>query len=299
VAAPLEFWLYLPQMRMTMDQMAERAQAAEAAGFAGIAGMDHLAPPGAESAAMFEPMVTNTWLAARTDRLRVGSLVLCDSFRHPALLAREAVTLDHASGGRFELGLGWGSVPDELDTFGIGAREPAARIGRLRESLDIVQALWRGETVDFEGEHFHLRGAQQQPTPLGRIPLVIGGAGRRTMELVAAHADWWNLHIGILDKLDEIRPFAGTARCSLQLQVALVPSEDRRADITQLARRRFGTTPLVGTAPELVDHFGSLIGRGVERVYVWFCDFAPPETLLTFGTDVLRHFGAGGGCVTL
>jgi alkanesulfonate monooxygenase SsuD/methylene tetrahydromethanopterin reductase-like flavin-dependent oxidoreductase (luciferase family) len=295
MAAALEFWLYLPQMRMTMDQMAEHAQVAEAAGFAGIAGMDHMAPPGAESAPMFEPMVTNSWLAARTDLLRVGSLVLCDSFRHPALLAREAVTLDHASGGRFELGLGWGSVPHELDAFGIGAREPAARIGRLRESLDIVQALWRGETVDFEGEHFHLRGAQQQPTPLGRIPLVIGGAGRRTMELVAAHADWWNVHIGILDKLDEMRPFSGSARCSLQLQVAMVPSEDRRADITQLARRRFGTTPLVGTAPELVDHFGALVERGVERVYVWFCDFAPPETLRTFGTDVLGHFGAGDG----
>jgi alkanesulfonate monooxygenase SsuD/methylene tetrahydromethanopterin reductase-like flavin-dependent oxidoreductase (luciferase family) len=295
MAAALEFWLYLPQMRMTMDQMTERTQAAEAAGFSGIAGMDHLAPPGAESAPMFEPMVTNTWLAARTDRLRVGTLVLCDSFRHPALLAREAVTLDHASGGRFELGLGWGSVPAELDAFGIGAREPAARIGRLRESLDIMQALWRGETVDFEGEHFHLRGAQQHPTPLGRIPLVIGGAGRRTMELVAAHADWWNVHIGILDKLDEMRAFSGRARCSLQMQVAMVPSEDRRAEITQLARRRFGTTPLVGTAPELVDHLGSLVGRGVERVYVWFCDFAPPETLRAFGTDVLRHFGAGDG----
>ena len=106
----LEFWLYLPQMRMTMPQMAARADGAEAAGFAGVAGMDHLAPPGAEAAPMFEAMVANAWLAARTTDLRLGSLVLCDSFRHPVVFAREAVTIDHASGGRFELGLGWGSV---------------------------------------------------------------------------------------------------------------------------------------------------------------------------------------------
>ena len=233
MTAPLEFWVYLPQMRMTMDQMVERARAAEAAGFAGIAGMDHMAPPGAEGSPMFEPMTANAWLAARTDRLRVGSLVLCDSFRHPALLAREAVTVDHASGGRFELGIGWGSVTSELEAFGIGSSEPTARIGRLRESLDILLALWRGEVVDYDGEHFQLHGAQQQPGPLGKIPIVIGGAGRRTMELVAAYADWWNVHIGILDGLERMREFSGSARCSLQIQVAMVPLENQRDEVTE------------------------------------------------------------------
>jgi alkanesulfonate monooxygenase SsuD/methylene tetrahydromethanopterin reductase-like flavin-dependent oxidoreductase (luciferase family) len=293
VTPPLEFWLYLPQMRMTMEQLTERARAAEEAGFAGIAGMDHLAPPGAESTPMFETMMTNAWLAARTDRLRVGSLVLCDSFRHPAVLAREAVTLDHASGGRFELGIGSGSVKAELEGFSIGSPEYASRLGRLKESLEIMKALWRGETLDYEGEHFRLRGAQQQPGPLGQIPIVIGGAGRGTMELVAAHADWWNLHIGVLHRLDEMRPLSGRARCSLQLQIALVRTEALRGELEQTARRRFGTTPIVGTAPELVDRFGSLTDRGVERLYVWFCDFAPPETLLAFGEEVISQFGGG------
>jgi len=288
---PLEFWLYLPQMRMSMDQMVDRATAAEAAGFAGISGMDHLAPPGAQNAPMFEPMITNSWLAARTERLRVGSLVLCDSFRHPAVLARESVTVDHASGGRFELGIGWGSVPTELEVFGIGSTDSAARIGRMRESLEIIEALWRGDVVDYEGEHFQLHGAQQKPVPLGKIPIVIGGAGRKTMELVATHADWWNVHIGILDRLDEMRPFSGKARCSVQLQVALVPSEGQRTEIADLALRRFGPTPVVGTTPELIDHFESLVERRVERVYVWFCDFAPPETLTAFGEEVISHFG--------
>lgn len=283
----LEFYLFLPQMRMQMPDLVERARAAEKAGFAGIAGMDHLAPPLASTFPMFEAMVTSTWIAAHTDRLRIGSLVLCDAFRHPAMLAKEAVSLDHASGGRFDLGIGWGSVPDELNTFGVSTTDPATRVGRMRESLEIIKALWAGETLDYDGEHFQLKGALQAPRPLGPIPIVIGGAGRKTMELVATHADWWNLHIGHLDKLEELRPRAGKARPSLQVQVAVVPSEDRRQEIAATTRRRFGKGPIVGSAHQLVEYFATLAERGVERAYVWFCDFAPTATLAAFGEEVI------------
>jgi alkanesulfonate monooxygenase SsuD/methylene tetrahydromethanopterin reductase-like flavin-dependent oxidoreductase (luciferase family) len=289
--SPLEFWLFLPQMRLSMDQLVARAQAAETAGFAGIAGMDHLTPPLADDQPMFEAMITSAWLAGRTEDLRVGSLVLCDSFRHPAVLARQAVSIDHASGGRFELGIGWGSVADEFATFGVGSLEPKSRLSRLRESLEIITALWTGEKVDYEGEHFTLHGAQQVPGPVGHIPIVIGGAGKGTMQLVAAHADWWNVHTHIVDKLDDMRPLAGKARCSLQVQVAFVPPSGPRNEIEATAQRRFGSTPKVGTAPELVDYFGSLQERGVERVYAWFCDFAAPETLAAFGETVIRELG--------
>ena len=285
-----EFWLYLPQMRMTMDQVTERALAAEAAGFAGVAGMDHLAPPGAEALPMFEPMVTNAWVASRTTDLRVGSLVLCDSFRHPAVLAREAVTIDHASGGRFEIGIGWGSVPDEIERFGIGSTDAGLRVDRLKESLEIMNALWRGETVDYDGEHFRLRGAQQQPVPLTTIPVTIGGAGARTMQLVAAYADWWNVHISILDRFDEMRPRAGRARPSMQVQVAFVGPGDARDDVERTAQRRFGWGRFVlGDAGELVERFGALAERGMERLYVWFTDFAPPGTLAAFGQSVIAE----------
>jgi alkanesulfonate monooxygenase SsuD/methylene tetrahydromethanopterin reductase-like flavin-dependent oxidoreductase (luciferase family) len=279
---------------MTLSTLIDRAQAAEQAGFGGMAGMDHMAPPMAEETPMYEAMVTNTWLAAHTRTLKVGSLVLCDAFRHPAALAREAVSIDHASGGRYELGIGWGSVPTEFATFGIGSTEPRVRVGRLRETLEIVTALWTGETVDYEGEYFQLNGARQAPVPLGRIPIVIGGAGKKTMELVAAHADWWNVHIGLLDRLDIMRPLAGNARCSVQIQVAYVPSEDQREEITQTTRRRFGKNPIVGTGPELVDYFGGLAERGVERAYVWFCDFAQPPTLAAFGEEVIPQLGPPG-----
>ena len=286
----VEFHLFLPQMRLSLPQLVERARAAEAAGFGGIAGMDHLNPPGADDQPMYEAMVTNTWLAASTEQLKVSSLVLCDSFRHPAVLAREAVSLDHFSGGRFELGIGWGSQAGEIEVFGTGSPEAKHRVGRLKESLEVMRALWAGETIDYDGEYLQLRGARQAPMPLGRIPIVVGGAGPKTMELVAAHADWWNVHIGILDKLDEMRSRAGSARVSIQQMVAFVPSEDERAQITELAHRRFGTMGVVaGNTEELVDHFGDLQAQGIERVYAWFTDFAKPESLAAFGEGVIAR----------
>jgi alkanesulfonate monooxygenase SsuD/methylene tetrahydromethanopterin reductase-like flavin-dependent oxidoreductase (luciferase family) len=284
----MEFDLFLPQMRMTFPDLVARARAAEAAGFVGMTGMDHLAPPMAEDQPMYEAMVTTTWLAAHTERMALGSLVLCDAFRHPAVLARQAVSIDHASGGRFELGLGWGSVPEELETFGVGSTVPRDRVQRLRESLEIIRALWTGETVDHHGEHFELAGARQAPAPLGRIPIVIGGVGPRTLALVRDFADWWNVHVGHLGRIDELRPQIGDARVSIQQMVALVPRGGDRDAVTEQARRRFGhSTPRIGTGPELLDHYGELRDRGIERVYTWFCDFAPTDTLAEFGEEVV------------
>jgi alkanesulfonate monooxygenase SsuD/methylene tetrahydromethanopterin reductase-like flavin-dependent oxidoreductase (luciferase family) len=135
-----------------------------------------------------------------------------------------------------------------------------------------------------------MKGARQAPAPLGKIPIVIGGAGRRTMELVAAHADWWNVHIGILDRLEPMRARAGKARVSVQVQVAYVHSETSRQDTVDAARRRFGRGPKAGSASELVDYFSSLAEQGVERAYVWFTDFAPVPTLSAFGQNVIAHF---------
>jgi alkanesulfonate monooxygenase SsuD/methylene tetrahydromethanopterin reductase-like flavin-dependent oxidoreductase (luciferase family) len=250
--------------------------------------MDHLAPPMADDQPMWEAMTAAAWLAARTERLTISHLVLCDAFRHPAVLARQAVTLDHASGGRFELGIGWGSVPDEFSAFGIGSTEPSHRVVRLAESLAILRALWTGEPVDFDGEHFTLRGARQRPTPLTRIPITIGGTGKRTLALVREYADWWNVPVNQLDLIEQRRDLAGDARVSIQQLVALVPDESARADITATATRRYGGygSLVIGTADELRAHFAATAASGVDRVYVWFADFAPVETVERFGEVV-------------
>ena len=284
----IEFTLFLPQMRLSYDDLVARARAAEAAGFTGIAGMDHLAPPLADDQPMHEAIVTRTWLGAHTERLKIGSLVLCDSFRHPAVLAKEAVSIDHATGGRYELGIGWGSVVEEFTTFGVGSTAPADRVQRLRETLEVLKALWAGDVVDYDGRFHQLEGARQRPLPLDHIPIVIGGVGSKTLELVREHADWWNLHVGHLSRLDELRSHVGSARVSIQQMIAFAPRAAERDTVGALATKRFGSmNPVVGAGGELVDHFATLAGRGVERVYTWFTDFAVPEHLLAFGEQVI------------
>jgi len=285
----IEAHLFLPQMRMPMDALAAKARAAEAAGFSGIALMDHLAPPMAEQHDMHDAMVAATWIAAHTERLTIGHLVLCDAFRHPAVLANEVASLDHASGGRFELGIGWGSVPTELATFGVGSTEPRDRVDRLAETLAVLEALWTGEPVDYDGRFHHLRGAQQRPVPTRRIPIVIGGAGPRTLALVRQHADWWNLPVDKAHRLDELKPSAGTARASIQQMVTYAPDPATRAEVLAVAARRFGHMPgrVAGDADEIVEHLRGLEARGIERAYLWFSDFADEATLTRFGAEVL------------
>ena len=209
------------------------------------------------------------------------------------MLAREAVSIDHASGGRFELGIGWGSWENDFAYFGIGPERPRDRVERLRETLTVIKALWAGETVDFSGQYHTFSRAVQIPGPLSHIPIIVGGGGPKTLALVHDFADWCNLDVRHLDKLEgdgleKVRAQIGSARISSQEMVAFVPHGADRAAVADAATRRFGhSRPVIGTGAELVDHFGRRGERGVERTYVWFCDFGQPETLAAFGVEVI------------
>jgi alkanesulfonate monooxygenase SsuD/methylene tetrahydromethanopterin reductase-like flavin-dependent oxidoreductase (luciferase family) len=276
-----EWFLFLPQVRLDIPAIVERAHVAEASGFDGVAFIDHLEAPGTPDQSIWEAMAVATWVAARTERLRIGHLVLCDAFRHPAVLAKQAVTLAAASNGRFELGLGWGSWPKEFVRFGIEDGDDApARVARLDRTLTLLKEYWG------EGE------LGQKPAPAHRIPLVLGGTGKKTMELVRTHADWWNIPSHQLDRLSTLLPTVGTARASLQQMVGFVGTGDDRQSVTSVSTRRFGYLGdglICGDATQLRDHFGRLSEQGVERFYVWFADFAQPGTLAEFAETVIGY----------
>jgi alkanesulfonate monooxygenase SsuD/methylene tetrahydromethanopterin reductase-like flavin-dependent oxidoreductase (luciferase family) len=282
-----EVHLFLPQMRMALATIVERAQAAEAAGFGGIAFMDHLAPPMALDQPMDDAMVTAAWVGAHTTTLRIGHLVLCDAFHNPVVLARQALSLDHATGGRFDLGIGWGSVVEEFTTYGVGSTEPKVRVDRLTETLEVLRLLWSGETVSYSGKHHTLVDAAMAPTPLDRIPILIGGVGKRTLGLVAEHAEWWNIPVHRIGDLEAMRERAGDAKVSIQQMVTFIgPGDDRDALVAQADARwpgmgRVGGR-ITGDVHELADELAASKARGVERVYAWFSDFAKPATLEAF-----------------
>lgn len=285
------FSLFIPQMRMPFATILERVRAAEANGFDGVALMDHLAPPALPASDVFDCFVTAAAIASTTTSVTITPLVTCASFRHPAVLAKMAVSLDHLSNGRFELGIGWGSVPDELAVYGVHDEPPATRSARLGEQLEIIDRLFTGEPFDFDGHFYTLRQAQQRPRPLnGRIPILIGGAGPKlTMPLVARHADWWNLPSTDVHRIDELRALAGNARVSTQHVIGLAPTTAELPAVEALTHRRFGNWYglITGTPDQVADQLIAIARNGVERFFLPFSDFAPPETLSLFAREVM------------
>ena len=281
----VEWFLFLPQVRLSVADIAERARYAEDSGFDGIAFIDHLEAPGLPGESIWEAMSIATWVAAKTQRLRIGHLVLCDAFRHPAVLAKQAVTLSDASDGRFELGLGSGSWPAEFTRFDVGQQDPVARVEQLGRHLALIRQYWgdSGEDAD----------ATQLPKRTHPIPLVLGGSGPRMMELVRSYADWWNLQANHLDRLPKLASAAGTARVSIQQMVGFVRSGSDPNKVRDVSTRRFGNLGpglVCGDADELVAHFNGLAAQRVERFYVWFADFAVPDSLAEFGESVIKAF---------
>lgn len=170
-------------------------EADEGAFFDGGWLFDHFYPTRGPIRPMWESWTVLASLAAITSRLRLGVMVSSNTFRHPALLAHMATTVDQVSSGRLEIGLGAGWHKEEHAAFGIDLGTPAERWGRFAEALEIIDGLLTHDSYSFAGDHFRLADATfamkcvQQPRP----PLVIGGIGpKRTLPLVARWADHWN-----------------------------------------------------------------------------------------------------------
>jgi probable F420-dependent oxidoreductase len=129
-------------------------------------------------------------LVAEHTGLRLGTYVLCNDFRHPLLMAKDAATLDVLSDGRFELGLGAGYQPPEYQMAGIPFDRGRERFDRLAETVRIVKLAFGGQVFSFDGTHYHIREYTSYPKPVQpRLPLMLGGGGRRLLSLAAAEAD--------------------------------------------------------------------------------------------------------------
>jgi alkanesulfonate monooxygenase SsuD/methylene tetrahydromethanopterin reductase-like flavin-dependent oxidoreductase (luciferase family) len=284
------FGVFLPQLRTSFDTILERTLAAEAAGFDSVWLMDHLAAPAAPEWDTLEGWTLAAGLATRTSRIRLGHLVTCDPFRHPAVLAKMAATLDVLSAGRLELGLGWGSVDDELHTFGIDTGRAAERAARLRETLEILPRMFAGEPFDYAGRHSRLAGARGRPVPVqSRIPVHVGGAGPKlTMPLVRDFADWWNCPSYAADRLAELRPLAGSTRVSVQRPVGLAAAAKERQEVDEVVTRRFGSWGgvVTGTPPEVAAALAADVELGARGFVLQFHDFGTPATFERFMREV-------------
>lgn len=215
----MRFGLDIAQQRMTWDEVVRRVRLAETLGFDGVWGFDHLQPMYGEGPGeTFEGMTTLAALTGVTSRIRLGLLVAGVTYRHPSVLAAEALTVDHASHGRLELSLGAAWFDKEHRELGIPFPPTATRFDLLEDALEIVTRLFSGETVSYEGRVVSLHDAQLRPRPVQHPhpPIWIGGNGpRRTLPLVARYADVWhawgtpNSLKEARDRVDELAESAG------------------------------------------------------------------------------------------
>ena len=178
--------------------MRDVAERAEAAGYDSIAVADHFfmrSPMESPDDPVLECFSVLGALAMVTRRVKLAQLVACNSFRHPALTAKAATTIDHVSGGRLELGLGAGWFREEYDALGIEYPAPRVRIAQLREAIRIIKQLWMERITEFDGEHYRIRGAYAEPKPLQkpRPPIMLGGSGPALLKLAGEEADILNM----------------------------------------------------------------------------------------------------------
>jgi alkanesulfonate monooxygenase SsuD/methylene tetrahydromethanopterin reductase-like flavin-dependent oxidoreductase (luciferase family) len=179
---------------MTWEKNVERWQLFEKLGYESAWVCDHLVQPSRPNGPYLEAWSLLAGLAARTEKIRIGVLVTSNTFRFPQVVAKMAVTIDHISNGRLEVGLGAGWYEPEHTMFGIPFPETKELVGRFREAVQVVDLLTREDTSSFDGTYYHLKNAQSRPASVQkpRPPLVIGAFGPRMLKIVATYADTWN-----------------------------------------------------------------------------------------------------------
>jgi len=337
----MRFGLALPHydtslagLQATWEGIRDAALTAERSGFHSVWVSDHLFLDwgkygGREDArGSFECWTTLSALAAVTERVRLGSLTLCNDFRNPALLAKMAATLDQLSNGRLDLGLGAGWYEPEYAAAGLDFDKPATRIKRLRESAEIIGRLLEGEVLDYEGTYYRTDGAICRPGPVQgpRPPIWIGGKGDFLLDAVAKVADGWNWSwLGSLDTYKDRRAAAeracernerdfSTLRRSVGIYL-LTGTDD--ADVKRRFERLARNTPsgvlqgsndggavswddfrrdrVAGTVNEVTDRLGELADLGVEEVIVSLgalpFQVSDLEDIELVGAEIAASFG--------
>jgi len=308
------FGVHTGPQNCTYDDLRAVWRFADRAGFDWVSIWDHFYPamlvPSDANGPCFEGVSCMAALASETTNVRVGSLVYCMAYRHPAVLANAMVTVDHISGGRMELGLGAGWSQIEFDAYGIPFLPIKDRLDQLEEGLQIIRSLFTEETTTFRGKHYQLTEARCEPKPLQSRPRIwLGGMGeKRLLRLAARYADGWNVpFIGpelyarksrVLTEWceRERRPPAAVTR-SVNLGLAIGRTEADVARKRDGLRAQFGSAlevlepgMLIGTPPQVIDRIGLYVRGGAEWIMLGLRAPFDLDGLQLFAETVLPAF---------
>lgn len=307
---PIRFGVCLPQHGSTWDDAVKVAQACDRLGYDSVWAVDHFFGIPDATQPIHEGWTEVTALAALTERVRLGHLVLCVSYRHPAVLAKMAATLDHVSNGRFILGMGAGWHQQEYTAYGLPFPSIGTRLKELDESLTILRKMWTEEPATFFGEQFHIEDAWCRPRPVQEPypPILVGGTGERVLlRIVAEHANVWNnlgwAHRDLPKKLDVLRAHCDhvkrdfdTIEVSQQTlgAIAETEAEAQRATEAICAELPFlsggSDLNITGTPEQCVERVRKSVAMGATSFVISFGRNPRIETLELFAERVMPAF---------
>jgi len=242
----LRFGVYSGPQHATFETCLELWRRCEELGYDWLSVFDHFMPiVGDPGGPCFEGPTMMAAMAAHTSRMRVAILVTGVTYRHPAVAANIAATIDHISGGRAEYGIGAAWMEDEHRQYGIPFPRLGVRMDMLDEACRVLRGLWTEPRFSFEGRHYRLQDARMEPKPVqARLPLIIGGDGeKRTLRIVAEHADVWNTGLNEVEtfrhKLDVLaRHCEAVGRDPAEIRKSLTLRAVLAEDEASLQRRR-------------------------------------------------------------
>jgi F420-dependent oxidoreductase-like protein len=289
----LRFGIHSGQQHATFDEYLALWRLAEEVGLDWASVFDHILPIQSNpTGPCFEGMTLLAAMAAHTTRLRCGIIVTGVTYRHPAVLASMAPTIDHVSGGRLDLGIGAAWYEDEHNQYGIPFPRIGVRMDMLDEACQVIRAMWTQTRANFEGKHYRLTDALSEPKPLqDPMPLWIGGSGeKRTLRIVAEHATGWNTFFGdpaeYRHKLDVLERHCadvgrdpGEIRKQVAIRAVLGATEAE-------ARERAREGMFVGTPSELVERMRAHVEMGVGDFLLLARPPADERTIELFAREV-------------
>lgn len=269
------FW---PIARQSWQDVLALARHVERTGWDGVWYADHFMPNTPDTSdPCHEVWSTVSALAASVPRIRIGPLVLGNTYRHPAVVANMAATLDHISGGRLVLGLGAGWQENEHRAYGLEYYTVGERLRRLEEACQVIRALFRERRANFEGRYYRLENAPLEPKPVqNSLPLMIGGGGEKvTLRITAQYADEWNVWGDVerlrqkMAVLDQHCERVGRDPSSIQRSAAaLVYLSDDRALVKRIREQPQTRPSIAGDASELAAIVADYARAGVDELIV-------------------------------
>jgi F420-dependent oxidoreductase-like protein len=311
------FGLQLPNFKFPgvaddgmFDHVAGVARAAEESGFESVWVMDHfwqLPPLGGPDQPILEAYTLLGGLAARTERVKLGTLVTGVTYRNPAHLAKIVTTLDIISGGRAVLGIGAAWYEEEHDAFGFDFAPVSERMHRLEQAVQICRAMFTEDSPSFSGVHYKIEGAKNLPRPLqpGGPKIMVGGSGeKRTLRIVARYADMCNIHgspATIRRRLDILRnhcedvgrdygELITTRRGSLMLAATEEEAEQTSELIRNAAGPEFDEQFTVGTEDQIVEQVGALVDAGLDCL-IFDMAYGTADQVRQVGKRLVSEFG--------